>query len=57
VSTPPFWFRGLLALLPDEFRREHGEEICELAARYAEGRSPVGRTLVWARAGVDLVTV
>lgn len=57
MSRPPLWFRCLLALLPSAFRREHGMEIYELAARYAEGRSFPGRTLVWLRAAVDLVAV
>lgn len=57
MSTPPGWFRGLLALLPRDFRREHGEEICELATRYAEGRSAVGRAAVWVRAAIDLMMV
>mgnify|MGYP002623363090 CR=1 FL=1 len=57
MRRPPSWFRALLSLLPERFRREHGEEICELASRYAEGRSAPGRALVWARAGLDLLVV
>ncbi len=57
MSRPPLWFRVLLALLPEDFRRDHGEEMCELAALYAEGRSAPGRALVWARAGLDLLVV
>lgn len=57
MTPPPGWFRHLLALLPADFRRVHGEEICELAGQYAEGRSALGRTLVWFRAAVDLIPI
>ncbi len=57
MRRPPVWFRVFLALVPADFRRRHGEEIAQLAAEYAEGRSLVGRTLVWARASLDLLAV
>lgn len=57
MTRPPVWFRAFLALVPRDFRRRHGEEITHLAARYAEGRAWPGRTLVWARACLDLLAV
>lgn len=54
---PPIWFRAFLALVPRDFRRRHGDEITHLASRYAEGRSLAGRTAVWARASLDVLSV
>ena len=57
MSRPPAWFRLLLALLPGEFRRSHGEGIAEMATAWAKGRGPLRRTLVWLRAAADVVAV
>lgn len=57
MTRPPIWFRGVLALLPRDFRERHGEEIVDLATRYAHGRSWLGRTGIWLRAAIDLLAV
>ncbi|NNF14186.1 MAG: ABC transporter permease [Gemmatimonadetes bacterium] len=57
MSRPPRWIRRLLAVLPARFRAEHGEEIIELGARYARGRSVWGRATVWMCVAADLVVV
>lgn len=57
MTGVPRWFRALLSLLPDHFRKSHGEEICELAELYARDRGALGRGLVWLRAAIDLLVV
>lgn len=57
MRRPPGWIRSLLAVLPERFRAEHGEEIIELGSSYAEGRSWWGRATVWMRVAADLLIV